>query len=287
MLVMAPFGLFLSVFVLISLVDLYGTVAVLTSIRRCWAPDVFLYGIAHRFVKLTLQLVARYESWVSALIPGEAALAGSSAALDLCALLLVDVQLVCSSVQSLCASSFAPQLPPAFVESEQGQQLLASLDGRLAPLVPRLVRALADQMLSPALAAVQQVKSISGQYRMTNREAPSAPSAYVAAMFAPAVAFLAAGGKRVPPSVMVQITDEVAATVALQYGQLIAELLVTVKRTEDSLQKLLRTKKKANPSAVARTADGLSDEDKIRLQLLLDQEQFEVEVRTNKTAVSV
>jgi len=30
--------------------------AVLAAIERCWHPDVFLLGLAHRFWKLTLQV---------------------------------------------------------------------------------------------------------------------------------------------------------------------------------------------------------------------------------------
>nr|CAG4643830.1 EOG090X03KZ [Lepidurus arcticus] len=44
------------------------TQAVWTAIHRAWAPDVFIDALAHRFWKLTLQLVARYQSFVLGLV---------------------------------------------------------------------------------------------------------------------------------------------------------------------------------------------------------------------------
>ncbi|KAF9327840.1 Conserved oligomeric Golgi complex subunit 2 [Podila minutissima] len=40
--------------------------AIVNAIERCWSTDVFIYGIADNFWKLTLQLMARYSIWISA-----------------------------------------------------------------------------------------------------------------------------------------------------------------------------------------------------------------------------
>ena len=69
---------------------------------------------------------------------------------------------------------------------------------------------------------------------------------------------------------------------------LTTELLNTLKKTEDSLQRLKRTKKKAAGDEAA-TADGaagapalggMTDEAKIRQQLWLDVRQYTMEVGT-------
>ncbi|KAG0025530.1 Conserved oligomeric Golgi complex subunit 2 [Podila clonocystis] len=40
--------------------------AIVNAIERCWSSNVFIYGIADNFWKLTLQLMARYSIWISA-----------------------------------------------------------------------------------------------------------------------------------------------------------------------------------------------------------------------------
>ena len=52
------------------------------------------------------------------------------------------------------------------------------------------------------------------------------------------------------------------------------EVLGNVKRTEDSLLKLKRTRK----SLIPETTDGISDDNKIRLQVAIDIEQFSKQV---------
>ncbi|KAI7864895.1 hypothetical protein BDF14DRAFT_1731310, partial [Spinellus fusiger] len=42
-----------------------GTKAVFKAIQQCWSDKIFLYGLSHRFWKLTLQLLRRYISWAS------------------------------------------------------------------------------------------------------------------------------------------------------------------------------------------------------------------------------
>ncbi|KAF9428441.1 Conserved oligomeric Golgi complex subunit 2 [Podila epigama] len=46
-------------------VHLSASNAIIHAIERCWSPDVFIYGIADNFWKLTLQLMARYTLWIT------------------------------------------------------------------------------------------------------------------------------------------------------------------------------------------------------------------------------
>ena len=70
---------------------------IFSSMQRCWAPEIFLYGLVHRFWKLTLQvlsfllsffqkenrperhlfhplkLLARYDAWLQSVLPEKAA----------------------------------------------------------------------------------------------------------------------------------------------------------------------------------------------------------------------
>lgn len=59
-----------------------------------------------------------------------------------------------------------------------------------------------------------------------------------------------------------------------RYYEISSELLTSVKRTEDSLLKLKSYRKSLTPT----TPGGMSDDNKIRLQLSLDIEQYSAQV---------
>ena len=59
-----------------------------------------------------------------------------------------------------------------------------------------------------------------------------------------------------------------------RYYEITSEVLTSVKRTEDSLMKLRR-----NRQSSVLPAGGMSDDNKIRLQLALDIEQYSTQVR--------
>lgn len=59
-----------------------------------------------------------------------------------------------------------------------------------------------------------------------------------------------------------------------RYFEIASELLTSVQRTEESLLKLKSYRKSLTPSA----AGGVTDDNKIRLQLALDIEEFTVQV---------
>ncbi|KAF1796119.1 hypothetical protein FB192DRAFT_1293391, partial [Mucor lusitanicus] len=44
-------------------ISLYGGRVILKAIDQCWSDQIFLYGLSHRFWKLTLQLIKRYNGW--------------------------------------------------------------------------------------------------------------------------------------------------------------------------------------------------------------------------------
>ena len=57
------------------------------------------------------------------------------------------------------------------------------------------------------------------------------------------------------------------------------ELVASIKKTEESLQRLKRLRKGADTATSSSSANDVSDESKIRKQLLLDVQQFGKEVR--------
>jgi hypothetical protein len=66
--------------------------------------------------------------------------------------------------------------------------------------------------------------------------------------------------------------------ISFRYSTITSDVLTSIKKTEDSLLRLKRTRKPAGgTSTSANTQDGqgpMSDDDKIRLQFSLDVEEF-------------
>jgi hypothetical protein len=47
--------------------QLQSTLLLWQLIHRCWDRDIYLQPLCHRFWKLTLQLIARYSTWLEEL----------------------------------------------------------------------------------------------------------------------------------------------------------------------------------------------------------------------------
>ncbi|ORE03781.1 COG2-domain-containing protein [Rhizopus microsporus var. microsporus] len=71
---------------------LEGTRVIMSAIQECWSDQVYLYGLSHRFWKLTLQLIKRYTLWVTDIL--------QTANSNVKAMLYNDVQYVIKSMQT-------------------------------------------------------------------------------------------------------------------------------------------------------------------------------------------
>lgn len=86
----------------------------------------------------------------------------------------------------------------------------------------------------------------------------------------PLLAFRGRWEALIRPVRLVAFAGSVAAEVAAKYGTLVADLLGTVQKTEDSLKRLRRLRPSASTS---------TDGDNIRRQLRLDVEEFERQLK--------
>ncbi|CEI93171.1 hypothetical protein RMCBS344292_07411 [Rhizopus microsporus] len=82
---------------------LEGTRVVMSTIQECWSDQVYLYGLSHRFWKLTLQLIKRYTLWVTDMLQ----ITNSNVKTMLCS----DVQYVIESMQTDTGKLILLKLP--------------------------------------------------------------------------------------------------------------------------------------------------------------------------------
>ncbi|KAJ1982071.1 hypothetical protein H4R35_000464 [Dimargaris xerosporica] len=137
-----------------------------------------------------------------------------------------------------------------------------------------LCQAVAAHIATQVTEVYLQARQITSQYRHTTKASPTTPSTYVARGLAPLRDWLASCPNELVPLVWRQcVVAWTLQTVIASYGQLLVELLNTLKRTEESLLKLRRAKR-LPPSGVPGTATA-SDETKIRQQIIQDVAEFE------------
>jgi len=109
------------------------------------------------------------------------------------------------------------------------------------------------------------VKGMAATYRMTNRPPPKVASPFVSKIMAPLKEFDDSYSSRTPPQVGSTWKSAVVYTVSARYSEAVEELIATVERTENAL----KTRK------VRRTASGgMSDGDKVKLQVFLDYQEY-------------
>lgn len=109
------------------------------------------------------------------------------------------------------------------------------------------------------------VKGVAATYRMTNRPPPTQASPFVGTILKPVKDFDAEFESRTPMRVGTQWKENIMVTVADRYSIAVEELISTVARTEVALK---------NRKARKTAAGGLSDAEKVKLQLFLDYKAF-------------
>ena len=123
------------------------------------------------------------------------------------------------------------------------------------------------QKCSGPLAAV---KGVAATYRMTNRPPPTQASPFVSTILRPLQEFYKEFASRTPDRVGSKWKEQIIITVSDRYSVAVEELISTVQRTEAALKN-----RKAKRSAVG----GMSDGEKVKLQLYLDYKAFSEHVR--------
>eukprot|EP00740_Mantoniella_antarctica_P010880 CAMPEP_0181385822 /NCGR_PEP_ID=MMETSP1106-20121128/22779_1 /TAXON_ID=81844 /ORGANISM="Mantoniella antarctica, Strain SL-175" /LENGTH=165 /DNA_ID=CAMNT_0023505937 /DNA_START=41 /DNA_END=534 /DNA_ORIENTATION=+ len=148
--------------------------------------------------------------------------------------------------------------------------------------MPRLTAALVAAVVERCLEALKQLKGITATFRMTNKPLPTRHSHFVPGILAPLRAFVGAErAKALTATSRLELTLAVSDGVSARYGDMAAELVTTVRKTEASLNRL-KDRKAGKAGAGGNGGGGtgagkegdsggkVSDTDKICKQLHLD-----------------
>merc|ERR1712203_1215355 len=133
----------------------------------------------------------------------------------------------------------------------------------LSSLPPLLSAALVRTITVNPLKQIKGVLEIPRMYRRTNREPPRKPCPYVVNISTSLITFASSNSHTALTSWLIQAKEVILAA----YQEQVSDVLGNVSKMEESLRKLKKVRERQE---TREAKPGLSDDDKIRLQLYVD-----------------
>ncbi|XP_015120284.1 conserved oligomeric Golgi complex subunit 2 [Diachasma alloeum] len=250
-------------------------------LERCWSDGIFLPQLLHQFWKLNLQICSRFRVWVGGSLrqtwiwSNEGTTQGTPGApsrLEFLVYLHSDVMKFEGKLEKLLA--FAEEKLGSLVCSVE-EVLRASVEEMRAGLradLPGISEQIVRELLGKSLECLKQVSDIPRLFRRTMRERPTQACAYVRT---------AVGGlkefREMYQGVGQQVVDQwmlmALSRLAEQYFVSVKDVLESVQKTEESLRRLKKIRDKSSGAPQPET-QGITDDEKIRVQLEIDVHTF-------------
>lgn len=142
-----------------------------------------------------------------------------------------------------------------------------SLSACVPPLSSRIVRDLSESCFSYLKSALE----VPRLYRRTNKEVPTTASSYVDSALKPFYQLQSGHKDKLKQALIQQWLEDALSDSTHKYCETVSDVLHSVRKMEESLKRLKQARKttSTNPGG---SSGGMSDDDKIRLQLALDVE---------------
>ncbi|DBA02402.1 TPA: hypothetical protein N0F65_007221 [Lagenidium giganteum] len=258
--------------------------ALLKSLRNCWDDDIFIAPLLPGFTKLCTQLLAFFiATWKDPLVSTvEQVVTGTKGGFPSTPIPLLaneedifcaanDMHMLMSKLESEISLTVQEKVaqytddPAAFTQSlfQEPLRELSALEDKCWSVAVFLVAEDCKKVL-PAL------RTVKGQYQMTNKPPPTTPSTYTSNIVRPLADFLAKWGAHFTSEKKQSWMGAVLEDVCTVYLSLSSELLKSALELEESLKS---RKLQRNASANLLGKDNVSDTEKMRIQLHLDLEE--------------
>uniref|UniRef100_A0A8B9LPS5 Conserved oligomeric Golgi complex subunit 2 n=1 Tax=Astyanax mexicanus TaxID=7994 RepID=A0A8B9LPS5_ASTMX len=236
-----------------------------SCVCRCWAEHIYLPPLAHRFWKLTLQLLSRYAAF------------------------LTEVQISLLSF-SLLFRFQIPEISELIRERLEGigfkifalvSDALEDSKSALSGCIPTLSNRMTQHLTERSVRFLKNASEVPRLYRRTNKEVPTRASAYMDNALRPLHQLVTDSTGVVKDSIIQQWLRVTLSDCTHRYFETISDVLSSVKKMEESLKRLKQARKTATTSTAGANT-GPSDDSKIRLQLALDVEYLGEQVGLQK-----
>eukprot|EP00730_Choanoeca_flexa_P014397 TRINITY_DN6281_c0_g1_i1.p1 TRINITY_DN6281_c0_g1~~TRINITY_DN6281_c0_g1_i1.p1 ORF type:complete len:660 (+),score=165.58 TRINITY_DN6281_c0_g1_i1:128-2107(+) len=226
--------------------------------HRCWQSSVLLQPLSHRFWKLTLQLTARLEQHMVALVASD---------VNELHVLLQAWAAMPNKVGAILRETALPSL--ALNDEKAESEIQDVIDANITTytqIPSRCLALLAATLAEQCSMKLQACKTIPALFRHTGRPAPDSPSAYAKELLLPVSELL--NSQSAFYASHQELKDAFCLDVSTALDKVVVEelraVLDGIATLESSIQRIRKSKKKASGG------DTMSDQDKIKLQLRLD-----------------
>lgn len=260
------------------------------AMQDCWSDRSFLAPLLPNFCRLCVQFLAYYiDYWTTPLLKTVAAI-NSGSKVDFA---LVPLQVLSSYEDLLFAASDFHVL-----HKKISQNLYAVVERNVSAIIDDSQTFVAELFKEPLASLVEleascwstaittvsadckkvlpAIRTVKGQYQMTNKPPPSAPSTYVSNIIRPIQDFLEMWGAHFNLDKKQYFLQAIVTEVCDVYLSLSLELLRSALELEESLKSRKLQRHSGSSSILANNT--VSDTEKMRMQLLLDLEEIKREV---------
>ncbi|XP_053154239.1 conserved oligomeric Golgi complex subunit 2 isoform X2 [Hemicordylus capensis] len=284
------------------------------SLQKCWSDQLFLPLLTDRLWKLSLQIVARYSFFINELLlrpissestkDNKKPLASSSKESPLNPSAVEDkgndsspegqslpsistTQLVLIAADLDKLQLWLPELLEIIKPKLEtiGFKNIACISGALEDskdsllgcwptLNSKIIQDLSDSCFSCLKSAVE----VPRLYRRTNKEMPTKALPYVDSAFKPFHKLKNEYKDTLKPAVIEHWFEGALSECTQKYFATISDILHSVKKMEESLKRLKQARKTVTANSSS-PSGGMSDDNKIHLQLALDVEYFGIQMQ--------
>ncbi|KAH7664109.1 COG complex component COG2 protein [Dioscorea alata] len=262
------------------------SVALMESLRSCWNEDVIVFSSADKFLRLSLQLISRFSSWLSSglearkthhLSSNSTTNSGWAIAADVEDFIYVmhDVRLLITELTSgflanviryleSCSADVLDIVKESFLHAAKS----------LEDSVPAIMDTMIEGTAVKCIEDLKHLKGITATYRMTNK-LPVRHSPYVSGVLRPLKAFI--DGDRVS-----HLTNEarhelllgIAERITIRYHDFAADVVNVARKTETSLLRLRQGAQRRVGASSDTVDNNISDTEKICMQIFLDIQEY-------------
>ncbi|XP_075388067.1 conserved oligomeric Golgi complex subunit 2 [Tenrec ecaudatus] len=284
------------------------------SLRKCWSDEMFLPLLVHRLWKLTLQILARYSIFVKELLLRPISNTSTRDAKKSLVIGSKDPSIATQGTNDDQGSGPCETKPAVSISSTQLVSVVADLN-KLQEQLPELLEtikpklemvgfknfssisaALEDSQLSlsaclPSLSnkIIQELSEscfsylksaleVPRLYRRTNKEVPTKASSYVDSALKPFYHLQSEHKNKLTQEIIQQWLEGALSESTHKYYGTVSDVLNSVKKMEESLKRLKQARKTSPANSVG-SSGGMTDDDKIRLQLALDVEHLGAQIQ--------
>uniref|UniRef100_A0A336N970 Conserved oligomeric Golgi complex subunit 2 n=1 Tax=Culicoides sonorensis TaxID=179676 RepID=A0A336N970_CULSO len=252
----------------------------INSITTSWSEDVYLPQLFNRFFKLTLQLISRLCTWVDQVLETDKFECDNISQSTYLMMIYLDIVTFMREFPKILETIVKKASKPFVTQRQLLENCFNESKKSLCTRLTQIELKVAQDLIANSAPYLKQVNDIPRLYRKTNREIPTKNCAYVDHTLAATKEFHEKYNKSIGMEKVSQFLINIFTELTDQYYNAITEVLTSVQKTEESLRRLKNLREKGGSGTAAATRQGMSDDDKIRLQLQVDVIYWTNEIET-------